>query len=128
MLASTTNYFNLSTTPGSQANTNLWPALTVSKFGLGARYVGLASSFACGAANSGVVTYQWAPSPDGSLWLTNTANLVVVQVTANGTTAVTYGTNYDSGAWPFLSLYSVANTNATVFVTNHVLSASSKNQ
>lgn len=116
-----TNYFNLNGVNGSQANTNQWPTLgfTVGRGeGTGSRIIALQDQFAPMAASGlDVFTIRYAGSVDGAHWQTNPCPVIWVQTAA--TTGLTGNiTNVDTGGWPFLTVYSMENTNATVALTN----------
>lgn len=120
VLANTTNYFNLSTTSGAQANTNLWPAAPLIVNGNvynPSRIFTLHGISASQAANTGQFTERWAGSTDGSHWQTNPCPVVIVYTEA-GTTGTQWMTNIDAGAIQYFCLYSRENTNAAVAITN----------
>lgn len=129
-LPSTTNYFNLNGANGSQADTNAWPKLG---FTLGrdegspSRILAIQTQFACGGTSAGQETLRFAGSVDGSHWQTNPCPLIW-NITANGTTQVQTLTNFDTGGYPFFTLFSRENTNAasTAFMTNNWISSAGK--
>jgi hypothetical protein len=114
-----TNNFNLSTTTGSQASTNLWPALAMVKqdnMFFPSRLMTLQYQFNAMAANTGTLTMRWASSVNGTIWQTNPCPLVTIS-TANGTTFVQQSTNVDSAGIQFYSLMTAENTGAAA-ITN----------
>lgn len=123
VLAGTTNFYNLSSTPNSQANTNQWPACPVQiqdNMFNPSRWTTIMDQFQCGAANTGNLTVRFAGTLNGTIWQTNPCPLIMV-ITANGTGYAQGSTNWDSGAWQGLTVYSVENTNLLVGITNQWL-------
>lgn len=123
-----TNYFNLSGINQSQADTNLWPKMGITRGrdeGSPSRLLAVESQFNCSAANAGLLTRRWALSTDASHWITNPCPVIEV-FTANGTTQVQRATNIDIGAFPFMTLFSQENTNATVYFTNNFIGSAGK--
>lgn len=117
----TTNYFNLSTSTANQANTNFWPACNFQiqdNMYNPSRWVTFMDQFQCGAANTGNLTVRVAGSLNGTIWQTNPCPLIMT-IPANGTGYAQYYTNFDSAGWQYMAIYSIENTNASVFCTNN---------
>ena len=64
------------------------------------------------AANTGVLTVILGRNISGLTGSTNMEQFLTFQVLCTGATATTVGTNITVGAFPYLYLYSIANTNA----------------
>ena len=134
VLGAATNSFNLSSGIGTQLNTNLWPSAGFSLVGYPNTLYGPFST-ACIAINgaltatnasSTTITYRFAASNDGTLWVTNYASYTQV-IAVNSTTATMTLTNVNFGAIPYLALSSIENPGVAA-VTNIVISVSGKNE
>src|SRR6185437_8510882 len=105
-----TNTFNLSATSLSQANTNQWPAQSLtSSYGLNHRILCLSGFVQCSAANSGQEIIRFAVSANPATnWIHNFGSIAV---TCSGTTPVFWSTNLDTFAFPYVAIDTIENTN-----------------
>lgn len=136
VLAASTNFFNLSVSTGSQANTNMWPAAA---FTLLSTYP---NTYAPPSANVGfwtggvnlmqtnnvasAVVYRFALNPDGTgqLWISNFYALSTsVAVNVSNLPPTFANTNF--GAAAILALQQVENPTTNAW-TNVLLGASTK--
>lgn len=83
--------------------------------------VGLQVSFRCSGAASSDVTLRLYQSLDRTNWYTGAA--YTIAVTANGTSTVTYLTNYTAASAGWFKIYSVENPNAAYLTNFTILSA-----
>ena len=122
----TTNYFNLSVTTGTQANTNLWPAVALGgKLGLSSKTVTIQTSFFPTSTNLTTHYEQWAGSTDGIHWVTNPCPIIITVTNQNSTNYSGALTDAAVGEWPYVSLYLLGNAGSTTPQTNLWLGSTS---
>lgn len=96
---------NTTQTINSPATITRWPGLCLT--------VGFNQS----GAGTGNTTFTFAKSADGVNW--ETSPFLAIALAGNGTTAVNYVTNFSEGSLPgYIRLVSIANTNASLYLTN----------
>lgn len=133
VLGASTNFFNLSSTSGNQPNTNLWPSVGwtmltsyPNTYAPPANNLTLYTAGALTATNatSTAITFRYAGSVDGSLWVSNYF-VQTYTVAINSFTPGPILTNTTTGALPFVALQEIDNPGVAAF-TNALLEASAK--
>ena len=141
--AAATNYYNMPTVAAmgnntsvasSQSNTNQFPSAAVSLTGYPntlygpANNVGFMTTINEQATNATttIVKFVYAGS-DGYNWYSNYfAYTVTIPQSITTNLSAIWWTNVTTGALPFLALQEIDNTNASLVITNIVITASEK--